>query len=127
VRRGRETVERQIVTARGTGQLVVAFGVPMLKQRITSLIDRSSSAPTVAPQPEPKAPQATEAPEPGPTVAAAPAAETLPIAAYDELSASQVVEHLDGLGAAELAAVRAYETVHRGRRTILGRIEQLAG
>ena len=57
----------------------------------------------------------------------APDAETLPISAYDALSASQVVEHLDGLGRAELDAIRDYETAHRGRRTILGRIEQLAG
>jgi hypothetical protein len=52
-------------------------------------------------------------------------AEALPIPDYDELSASQVVERLDGLPAKELAAVRAYEEAHRGRRTILFKIDQL--
>jgi hypothetical protein len=53
------------------------------------------------------------------------AVETLPIHDYDELSASQVVERLEGLAPADLVAVRAYEQQHRGRRTILGKIEQL--
>lgn len=127
VDRGRESLERHLVTARGTGQLVVAFGVPMLKQRIAGLLDRSG------PVPAPEAESGSEAVTPVATPAgdsappAGPGAEELPIAAYDALSASQVVEHLDGLGADDLAAVRAYETNHRGRRTILGRIEQLAG
>jgi hypothetical protein len=44
---------------------------------------------------------------------------------YNELSASQVVERLDGLQRDELDAVRAYEEEHRSRRTILFKIEQL--
>jgi hypothetical protein len=59
------------------------------------------------------------------TAAAAPAATTLVIPDYDELSASQVVERLDGLPAGDLDAVRAYEEAHRARRTILYKIEQL--
>jgi hypothetical protein len=59
------------------------------------------------------------------TTAPAPAAATLVIPDYDELSASQVVERLDGLPASELDAVRAYEEAHRARRTILYKIEQL--
>ena len=59
------------------------------------------------------------------TAAPAPAATTLVIPDYDELSASQVVERLDGLPASELDAVRAYEEAHRARRTILYKIEQL--
>jgi len=42
------------------------------------------------------------------------------------LSASQVVERLVGLAPDELDAVHAYEASHRQRRTILGKIEQLA-
>jgi hypothetical protein len=52
-------------------------------------------------------------------------AQALVIPDYDELSASQVVERLDGLSASDLAAVRAYEEAHRGRRTILFKIDQL--
>jgi len=57
--------------------------------------------------------------DPGPSVT------TLPIPEYDELSASQVVERLDGLDASALDAISSYEAAHRGRRTILGKIEQL--
>ena len=55
-----------------------------------------------------------------------PAAEALPIPDYDELSASQVVERLDGLDRESLDAIRRYETDHRGRNTILGKIAQLS-
>jgi len=49
----------------------------------------------------------------------------LPIRDYDELSASQVVERLEGLPRDELDAIRAYEATHRARNTVLGKIEQL--
>jgi hypothetical protein len=64
------------------------------------------------------------APAPAPTPEPAPA---LAIPGYDQLSASQVVERLDGLTTGELDAVRDYEVAHRGRSTILGKISQLAG
>ena len=57
--------------------------------------------------------------------AAAPDVESLPIPDYDELSASQVIERLEGLDAESLDAIRAYESSHRGRNTILGKIAQL--
>src|SRR3954469_16646802 len=49
----------------------------------------------------------------------------LAIPGYDTLSASQVVQRLAGLSAAELEAVRDYESGTRGRRTILSKITQL--
>ena len=49
----------------------------------------------------------------------------LAIPGYDSLAASQVVPRLAGLSAEELAAVGAYETAHRARRTILTRVRQL--
>jgi hypothetical protein len=55
-----------------------------------------------------------------------PPVESLPIPDYDELSASQVIERLDGLDRTSLDAIRAYETQHRGRNTILGKIAQLS-
>lgn len=75
------------------------------------------TAPPVAVVPEPPAPPpAPEAPGRGPGLA---------IPDYDELSASQVVDRLEGLRPDELEAIRAYESAHRGRNTILGKIEQL--
>jgi hypothetical protein len=55
-----------------------------------------------------------------------PSSESLPIPDYDELSASQVVERLEGLDRESLDAIRRYETEHRGRNTILGKIAQLS-
>ena len=56
-----------------------------------------------------------------------PGAADLAIPGYDSLSASQVVQRLAGLSGTELDQVRTYEEAHRGRRTILNRIDQLQG
>ena len=52
-------------------------------------------------------------------------ASSLPIDEYESLAASQVVARLPSLTPAELGAVRRFEADHRGRRTVLGRIDQL--
>lgn len=54
-------------------------------------------------------------------------ARDLAIADYDSLAASQVIPRLAGLEKSELDAVRVYESAHRGRKTILGKIAQLQG
>jgi hypothetical protein len=50
---------------------------------------------------------------------------TLAIPEYDELSASQVVDRLEGLTTADLEAIRTHELANRARNTILGKIDQL--
>ena len=59
--------------------------------------------------------------------AAAAAGSELPIPGYDGLSASQVIERLEGLSRGALERIRVYELAHRARRTILASIDQLAG
>jgi hypothetical protein len=49
----------------------------------------------------------------------------LPIDEYESLAASHVVARLPSLTPAELQLVRRFEANHRGRRTVLGRIDQL--
>jgi hypothetical protein len=49
---------------------------------------------------------------------------SLPIAGYDQLSAAQVQEQLDGLAPAELRRLRDYEARHANRKTVLDRIER---
>ena len=103
----------------------------------------ASPVPTPAPPvstpvpPTPSAPSAPSAPSVPPDaawradvngdtdVSDASDADALPIPDYDELSASQVVERLDGLDVESLEAIRRYESQHRGRNTILGKISQL--
>ena len=88
------------------------------------------------PRPEPTPPPAPEPPEASAAPAAdvppdaawrtdVPSSDALPIPDYDELSASQVVERLEGLDRESLDAIRRYEAEHRGRNTILGKIAQL--
>jgi hypothetical protein len=55
---------------------------------------------------------------------ASPAAD-LAIPGYDSLSASQVVQRLDGLSRDELEDVKGHELSNRHRRTILSRVDQL--
>jgi hypothetical protein len=91
----------------------------------------AASATASAHDPAPAA--SASAPASSPTPAAAnggaaddaPAVDALPIPDYDELSASQVVERLEGLDHDSLELVRRYEAAHRSRNTILGKIAQL--
>jgi hypothetical protein len=52
-------------------------------------------------------------------------ATELPIADYDGLSATQIIDRLDGLSRGALERIRVYELAHRARRTILATIDQL--
>ena len=51
-------------------------------------------------------------------------ASNLPIKDYDELSAAQVQDKLEGLSAAQLRKLRDYERRHANRKTVLDRIER---
>ncbi len=79
-------------------------------------------ATTAEPPVKPAAPVVVAVPRIDPHV---PDVASLAIPGFDALSASQVVQRLDGLSRGELVAVRAYETSSRGRRTILSRVDQL--
>jgi hypothetical protein len=85
------------------------------RARPTPTPSTAAPAPAASPAPPPDAAWKADVPE----------AAALPIPDYDELSASQVVERLDGLDRDSLDAIRRYETDHRGRNTILGKIAQL--
>ncbi len=151
----RQQAQDQVAQARALGEFAVNFGGPKVREHVEkgiafarkgaesvlsgagdeggapeSVDDVSSPPPAPRPQPAPANSSAASRPAGEPTntattAAPAPAATTLVIPDYDELSASQVVERLDGLPASELDAVRAYEEAHRARRTILYKIEQL--
>jgi len=60
-----------------------------------------------------------------PAAPARSASDALPIEEYENLAASHVVARLAQLTPPELRRVQAFESAHRGRRTVLGRIEQL--
>jgi hypothetical protein len=169
VDRRQEEVQQHVTTARSLGQVTMAFGPPMVRERVSKTVADArrraetligSAVPGVAPTPTeaetepapsveepveatpqeavPTEPVATEpvTTEPSNAVSWSPEnvsngdperSAVLPIPGYDALSASQVVERLVGLAPEELDAVHEYEAAHRQRRTILGKIEQLAG
>jgi hypothetical protein len=126
--RRQSDMQRHVTSARSLGQVALAFGLPKLRERVEGMLSRR---PTAAPAARPKSVVTTRPPTVNHLSVArdtdAPGSDELPIPGYDALSASQVVERLAGLGRDELDAVHAYETAHRQRRTILGKIEQLAG
>jgi hypothetical protein len=96
---------------------------------VRSLFDLAGrESPSIEPVAGTSPPTATVAPLVEPQIdPVVPSLDTtdLPIEEYESLAASQVVARLPSLTADELDAVRRFETDHRGRRTVLGRIEQL--
>ncbi len=49
----------------------------------------------------------------------------LAIPGYEDLAASHIVARLDRLSRPELTAIREFEIANRGRRTVVGKIDQL--
>ncbi len=125
-----EQLEAQLTRARQAGQMASAAGPPLLEKHLGDARARASEALAGLSR---RATSAREAPVPPPTApsgngatgSAADETASLPIPDYDALAATQVVDRLAGLSRDELEAVRDYETANRGRKTILGRIEQL--
>lgn len=121
------------------GQFAVKQGRRSAKKRLADTQDQvesilgefglGSNGQMPAAEPRPAAAPASAEPEAVSEAPAAPrasaAAHELPLADYDSLAASQVIPRLIGLDADELEAVRAYESAHRGRKTILGKLAQL--
>jgi hypothetical protein len=136
------------------GQMAVKYGGPEVKRQagaaaetvrrraeetLTTIATAAAAppAPAAAPRPAPGAPRPSSA-APVTTTPSAPRSTgdagtatvsppgELPIPGYDLLSATQVIERLEGLARPELSAVKAYELAHRARTTILGKIAQLA-
>ena len=121
------------------GRFAVKYGGPEVRRQAEARLDgaRRRGEDMLATVPAPTGvrtpptngatgPTPVPAPEPDPAPATVgPLVSSLAIPEYDELSASQVVERLDGLVSEELDAVRDYEVAHRARNTILGKIDQL--
>ena len=135
---GREQAERAVRQAGDQAGQTLSIVGGLTGKRPSS----SRAAPTPTPTPERRqASPAPTPPPPAPEGAAAraeasadtggngrvpgPKVESLAIPGYDTLSASQVVQRLNGLSAEELEAVRAYEESGRKRKTILARVQQL--
>jgi hypothetical protein len=149
--RRQHSVEQRVRTVKSTGEVALAFGVPMVRNKVFRHIDQMRGRDVEPPEP-PESMSSSQPDDAEDPVADSSRAATsgvavgatanvavggsngsngstrdLAIPGYDALAASQVVERLVGRDAAELRAVRDYEASHRNRRTILGKIEQLSG
>jgi hypothetical protein len=140
--RGRERLGVRMSSARAVGAFVVKAGTDEFRRRSESLLHRGGTRSTVGDQPRggPSTRPGAAPPGTGPNRSSPPPpvrirppagnghiplVSTLSIPGFDTLSASQVVQRLDGLNRMELVSVRAYEASTRGRRTILNRVDQL--
>ncbi len=136
--RGRERLGVRVSSARAVGQFAMKAGQDEFRRRSGALLHRGGrpadvtrpDTTTRVPPSEATAPAARTAERPVHAVPTesnghVPAVSTLSIPGFDTLSASQVVQRLDGLNRSELVSVRAYEASTRGRRTILSRVDQL--
>ena len=130
--KGRQRLGGQVTVARMIGELAVRQG----QRRAERVIQRLREQPPRPPSPGAEAGGPVDGHRPEPSAAATPSsaasppagdAASLAIPGYDTLSASQVVPRLEGLSADELAAIRAYESGTRARKTVLTRIDQLLG
>jgi hypothetical protein len=147
IEKGRERVTNQVTMARVVGQFVANQGAQEAGKAVKQAADALAGL-GIVPGPRPGAqtngpavsagagggvpPAGTSSASSISTngsgdghAAPAPPPDDLAIPGYDALSASQVVQRLDGLASGELEAVREYETATRGRRTILSKIAQL--
>jgi hypothetical protein len=135
VEKGRERVNSQVTMARVIGEFAVNQGSQEAAKLVKQVADTLTglgilpSVPAARP-PEPPVTDVDRAVSGNGRaagVSATPSAssENLAIPGYDSLSASQVVQRLEGLSNGELEAVREYESATRGRRTILSKVAQL--
>ncbi len=129
--RGREKLGVHVSSARAVGKYAVRSGRHRLGRTPAGLFTREVTRPRPRAVVRPVPGDAASGGAPGARTARpwsnghVPSASTLSIPGFDALSASQVVQRLDGLTREELVSVRAYESATRGRRTILNRVDQL--
>lgn len=125
--RGRNQIQMTKMVGRfavSQGRSEADRGLAKLAGRAEGLLQEFGLRPL--PDEEPETPPEPVAATPSPPRSGAEAAD-LPIPDYDSLAASQVIPRLDGLTPDELEAVARYEAGHRGRKTILGKVDRLRG
>ena len=138
VQQRRRDVGQQIEQVRNMGETAAADGGPevmrILSTGLTTLRERaeealvalSTAVNEAMPASDPvERDRSFDAPEPVRSRDTVGSGPDLAIPDYDDLSASQVVERLDGLALTDLEAIRVYEAANRSRNTILGKIDQI--
>jgi hypothetical protein len=116
VENGRTRVSERVQVARWIGEMAVTYGRRELEKRMAEVAAEKANPPALTVVPS----------VPSPT-ALATGVSSPPFEGYASLAAAQVVQLLGRLPAADLELIRDYESAHRGRRTILSKLDQLLG
>src|SRR4051794_38736160 len=136
----RKSANTQAGNYKTIGQMAVKYGGPEVKRQAgaaaetvrkraedtLSTIAAAAAQPAAAPAAPTRPGSATGAPTTTNGSGPATASVELPILGYDLLSATQVIERLEGLASPGLLAVKTYERAPRARTTTLGKTAQLA-
>lgn len=116
-------------TARRSFGEPVAFARTMVNLALSGLLGRDVDGDPAEPvghvirdRPQTQDDSANEAAR---SEANASAAVDLPIDDYENLAASHIVARLDRLDRDELVEIKDFELANRGRRTVIGKIDQL--
>jgi len=122
---GRDRLGAQAPAARMIGEFAVKTGRKKVEEGIDSFANTGRKFAGAPVDPD-------ETAEPDKTTEQDPASPTPPpddsdlaIDDYDGLPAVQIIPALANISAAERDLIRAHETAGRGRRTILGKLDQL--
>lgn len=137
LRRMKRAANRSVDRVGGTLATPVGLIRSVFELALSGVLGGGTTSPSSALRPESVRPTPTSTPTAaavGPADAAPTvmldgdpddASTELPLHGYESLAASQVVARLSRLVPDELELIRAFELGHRGRRTILGKIDQL--
>lgn len=140
-------VRQELSNARFIGRMTVNQGVAQVRSRMdadaqTTAVSRSGSSRAVAPSDPPSAvvrladnsnavagssgAGADDVTGDVGPLGAGPSADDLALPDYDTLPAIDIVAKLDTLTPGERSEIERYESAHRQRRTVLGKLAQLA-
>ena len=114
---------RELSNARFIGRLAVDRGIKQVRSRLERPVPVSPRAAVSVHATDEHVPP-TDRDEL--VLDGGPSADSLALPDYDTLPAIDIVAKLETLDAADREAIELYESVHRRRRTVLGKLAQLA-
>lgn len=124
--KGRERLGPQAPAARLIGEMAVNAGRKKFDEMVGNLKQTDTASQTADPaSPTAANDRAAEAPNDRAAAATESNSGAEPFSGYDAMTAVEIISRLADLSNVDRAAVRAYELAEKGRRTILGKIDQL--
>ncbi len=112
-----ERARQELSNARFIGRLAVTQGVAQIRENLEQRsVEPETTTVSTAEQRDDIVDEPVDVPNVG----------DLALPDYEHLPAIDIVAKLAGLDGAERDAIERYESAHRRRRTVLGKLEQLA-